>query len=157
MNGLPNDKERVATQVDALDDVLVVLEDELDEGSVIGGEDGGVLVEASAGGSGRDASGAEDAGDLEVVRHLQRGVRRDVGHAVEPVSLLAVHLPRTARQNERPRQVNHAVMIRPLWVRPRSTCRQICPTVPMPQTKWSVTTHCLRFKGISTMSPYLLQ
>lgn len=76
----------------ALHDVFVVLENYLDEGPVVSPQDGCIEVYPRTTGRLWDAPCAEDSVYLEVVCQLHRRVGRHMGHAVECVSLLAVHL-----------------------------------------------------------------
>lgn len=76
----------------ALHDVLVVLEDNLDEGPVVGPQDRRVRVYSGPIGSLGDASQSVHSVYLEVVGQLHGRVGCHKGHAVEGVPLLSVHL-----------------------------------------------------------------
>lgn len=123
----PNHKERVAIKMIALNDVLVVLEDNLDERSVVSLHNRSVKVNATTSGSVGYASHAENTWDLEVVGELQRRVWDNIWHAVDCVSLLAIYLTSRTGQYDGLGCVYHTVMVRPLWVRPRSTCCKVSP------------------------------
>lgn len=76
----------------ALNDVFVVLEDNLHKCSVVGLHNRRVKVYATTGGSIRYASNTVNARDLEEVGELKRSVWGNIRHAVNCVSLLAIHL-----------------------------------------------------------------
>lgn len=92
MRSSPDDKERVAIKMIALKDVLVVLEDDLDKRSVISLQNRGVKINATTSGSVGNASDTVNAGDAEEVGEFKRSVRGNIRHAVNSVSLFAVHL-----------------------------------------------------------------
>jgi len=87
----PNHKERVAIEMVALNDVFVVLEDNLHKCSVVGLHNRCVKVNATTSGPVRNASDTENTGDFEVVSELKRSVGSNVRHAVDSVSLFAIH------------------------------------------------------------------
>lgn len=87
----PNHKERVAIKMVALNDVFLVLEDNLHKCSVVGLQNRCVKVKATSSGPVGNASDTENTWDFEVVCQLQRSVRSNVRHAVDSVSLFAVH------------------------------------------------------------------
>lgn len=88
----PNNKERVAIKMIALNDVLIVLEDNLDKRSVVSLQYRCVKVNATTSGSIRYASRTEDPRDFEVIGELKRSVWGNIRHTVNCVSLLAIYL-----------------------------------------------------------------
>lgn len=95
----------------ALHDVFVVLENNLDEGPVVGPQHRRIGVYTCAPGGLGDAPYAEDSVDLEVVSELHGRVRGNEGDAVEGVPLLAIHLAGRAGQPDGFDCVDHAVVV----------------------------------------------
>ena len=78
--------------------VLGVLEDDLDEVVERGGNDRGSNKCWAIRGLYLDGTLTENSRDVEVIRKLQRGVRVDVGHPVNRVTLLSVYPSRRVGQ-----------------------------------------------------------
>lgn len=95
----------------ALDNILRVFENNLNEGSVIDLQNRRVEVYSSAGGLALQASNPVHTVDLEVVREFQRSVCWVKRHTVHSVSLLPVHLTSRASEPDRSRGVDHTVMV----------------------------------------------
>lgn len=121
----PDDPEIVAIEMPCLGGVLSVVEDDLDEVVQIEAEDRRAGHRRS--GAGWDGNGVpgEDAGDVEVVRQLQRRVGHDEGDAIDGVPLLPADHSSRIGQIDRPRSCYVAVVVRALGIRPRCARRQV--------------------------------
>lgn len=111
----------------ALNDIFVILEDKLHKCSVVSLQHRCVKVYATASGPVRNASHTENARDFEVVGELKRSVRSNVRHAINCVSLFAIHYTWWTRQYDGPGCVYETVMVGALRVGPRPTCCQVGP------------------------------
>ena len=126
---LPGGEEGVAVDVEGVDALLGVLEDDLDEGAELGGDDVGRELLRDGGGRRHVADEVvleHPGGGVEVLGELERrlGVV-DVRHAVEGEPLLAVHLPLAGAELDGARDVDLPVVVGPLRVGPRRARRQV--------------------------------
>ena len=108
-----------------LNNIFSVLKDNLDKCSVVSTHDRSSKVDRCTSRLVRDAPHRENTANLEVVCKLEGSVSRDEWHTVNSISLPPIHLSCSILQPDSPSCVNHTIMVRPLRVRPRSTCSQI--------------------------------
>lgn len=87
---LPNNPEVVSIKVPTLYNVLVVLEDNLNKGSIISTQDGGVKVHFLSRWKIWYTSNAKNTINVEVIRKFKRSVSRNERHTVNSISLLAI-------------------------------------------------------------------
>lgn len=130
MATIPHNPEVIAIKMPGLDNVLVVLEHDLHEDSVVGSHDRGVEVLLCTRGAVGDAAKPEDSSNLVVVGEFQGGVGLDVGDAVDCIALLAADLGGRAGEPDGPGDVDHAVVVRTLGVGPWSACSEVRPKIP---------------------------
>ncbi|WVZ98980.1 hypothetical protein U9M48_044347 [Paspalum notatum var. saurae] len=113
--------------------LLGVLEDDLDEGAELGGDDVGDDPERAVHGGRHVAHlvvGEHPVGDVEVLGELQRRVGVLVGDAVEAVAELALDVAPGDHELDGSGDVDPAVVVGPLRVGPRGAGREVPPERP---------------------------
>lgn len=141
----------------ALNDVLVVLEDDLDKCSEVSLHNRCVLVYATTSGSVRYTSHAENARDFEEIGELQRSVRGNIRYTVNCVSLFAVHLTSWTRKYDSSACIYQTVMVGSLWVWPWTASCQVSPATMWHQVQRECTvriTVCLFLQHLCSSSEY---
>jgi hypothetical protein len=131
---VPDDEHAVAVEVPALDAAaLAVLEHDLDEGAVVRVHDRRLVPHLLRGGRRRrrvgDAAEPEHAGDVVVIRQLERRVGLRERDAVHRVPAPAADQPGRAGQPDGAGHVDGAVAVGALRVRPRPARRQVRPAL----------------------------
>lgn len=105
--------------------VLTVLENNFNECSVVGVHDRGVEVYAAPRRVALNASNSEDSRNVEEVGDLHGGIWGYEGDTIDCISLFPVDKTRWVSKSYGFSRIDHAVVVGPLWVRPRSTCGKV--------------------------------
>lgn len=135
----------------ALYDILVVLENDFDESSVISAHYRSILVNSSTVWPVRNAPDPENSSYFEEIGDLQGSICRDKWHAIDGVSLLPVDKPGGVRQYNGTGCADETIVIRPLWVRPRPTGCKICPAFIEILEILALTIYLLIFLNLATV------
>ena len=124
---LPDNPEGVSIKMPTLYDVLVVLEDNLNEGSIVSSHDWGIKVRFLARWKIWDTSNAKNAINVEVICKLKRRVSRNERYTVNSISLLAIDKSCWTLQLDSPGNIYQTIVIRALRIRSRSASSEISP------------------------------